>query len=182
MARRKKTNWIKLLKKIGKVLFGEDSKSSRSVRKSSRKTAKSVARRKSEPKRKPVPKKTVKKIKPKVSKPIKKAAKKSIKNKSAGKKTLRKRQPKIIKEALAILPVAEVTHYFSNVDVAVLKIKSGDIRVGDKIHFKGHTTNFTQEVLSMQINHKPVLIAQKGDDLGLKVKSRVRAGDLVTKL
>lgn len=85
----------------------------------------------------------------------------------------------MVKDALAALPMAEVTHYFPHVRAAVLKIKAGDIRIGDQLQFKGHTTDFTQKVTSMQIDHKPVAIATKGDDFGLEVKSRVRAGDLV---
>jgi putative protease len=122
----------------------------------------------------------------KAAKPSKKAPKKKpakpAKKKTVKKKTAPKKTGVMVKEALAALPVAEVTHYFPHVDVAVLKIKTGTIRVGDKLHFKGHTTNFTQKVASMQIDHKPVLIAKKGDDFGVQVKSRVRAGDLVTKI
>ncbi len=92
-----------------------------------------------------------------------------------------KKQPAIVKSALAALPVAEVTHYFPKVDAAVLKIKVGDIRIGDELRFKGHTTDFAQKVTSMQIDHKSIEIAKKGDDLGLEVKTRVRAGDLVYK-
>ena len=86
-----------------------------------------------------------------------------------------------MKIALAALPNAEVTHYFPHVNAAVLKIKTGDIRIGDELLFKGHTTDFKQKVVSMQIDHKPVLIAKKGDDFGVEVKSRVRAGDQVFK-
>ena len=114
-------------------------------------------------------------------KTVKKAAAKA-KGKAGNKKASAAKTGAMVKEALAALPVAEVTHYFPHVNVAVLKIKTGTIRVGDKLHFKGHTTNFTQKVASMQIDHKPVLIAKKGDDFGVQVKSRVRAGDLVTKI
>ncbi len=87
----------------------------------------------------------------------------------------------MVKKALAALPVAEVTHYFPHVKAAVLKIKTGNIRIGDELRFKGHTTNFKQRVVSMQIDHKPVMVAGKGDDFGVEVGSRVRVGDLVFK-
>lgn len=140
----------------------------------------------SKPKAKAKPKKAPAKKK---SKPVKKknAAKKVLKAKAGkSKKTKKasgpaKKQPKMVKEALAAFPAAEVTHYFPKVDVAVLKIKVGAIRIGDELQFKGHTTDFSQKVVSMQIDHKPISLAQKGDDLGLKVKDRVRAGDLVYK-
>lgn len=82
---------------------------------------------------------------------------------------------------MAAIPAAEVTHYFPKVNVAVLKIKAGSIRIGDELQFKGHTTDFKQAVTSMQIDHQPVLIAKKGDDFGVQVMTRVRAGDLVFK-
>ena len=87
----------------------------------------------------------------------------------------------MVKVALAAMPTAEVTHYFPHVNAAVLKIKTGEIRIGDELLFKGHTTDFKQKVISMQIDHQPVMIAKKGDDFGVEVKSRVRAGDLVFK-
>jgi putative protease len=147
---------MKFLKKIGKALF------------SSKKKAKS-------------PKKAAKK---KAAKPVrKKAAKKTAKpaKKKTGKKAGAKKQPAMVKAALAAMPIAEVTHYFPHVNAAVLKIKTGEIRIGDELQFKGHTTDFKQKVVSMQIDHKPVLVARKGDDFGVEVKSRVRAGDLVFK-
>ena len=127
------------------------------------------------------PKKATKPAKKKTSaKKIKKSTPKKVK---LSKKTAKKsaKQPTIVKAALAALPVAEVTHYFPNVNAAVLKIKVGNIRIGDELHFKGHSTDFKEKVTSMQIDHKPISIAQKGDDFGLEVTSRVRAGDLVFK-
>jgi len=51
--------------------------------------------------------------------------------------------------------------------------------VGDKIHIKGHTTDFEQVVESMQIENRPVEEAKAGDDVGIKVKERVRPNDTV---
>ncbi len=166
---------MKFLKKLGKVLFG-----SPKAAKSSKPKAKTAGKKPAKPAKKKAAKPALKK---KTRKPVKKAAVRSkAKPAKASKKKPAKKQTVMVKEALAALPVAEVTHYFPHVNAAVLKIKSGEIRVGDKLHFKGHTTNFIQKVISMQIDHQPVLVARKGDDFGVEVKSRVRAGDLVTKL
>jgi len=167
---------MSFLKKIGKVLFG--AAKSKKVPKPKIKTLKKKTAKQSK-------KKAPKSSKKKVSKASKKATKKvpkKVKGKSVKKKIKPSKRTGMVKEALAALPVAEVTHYFPHVDAAVLKIKDGDIRVGDKLHFKGHTTNFTQKIVSMQIDHQPVLIAKKGDDFGVQVKARVRAGDVVTKI
>jgi putative protease len=155
-------------KKIGKALFG-NSKPKKIVKTPKKAPKKKIA--------KPAKKKTKKPLSKKAAK------KKSVKPSAKGskKKVPAKRRMAVIKSAMAALPAATVTHYFPHVNAAVLKIKTGEIRIGDELHFKGHTTDFNQKVISMQIDHKPVLIAKKGDDFGVEVKSRVRAGDLVFK-
>ena len=77
--------------------------------------------------------------------------------------------------------VGKVTHYFTKIGVAVVEL-SDTLKIGDKISIEGATTNFEQEVESMQIEHKPVEEAKKGDSIGLKVKDRVREGDSVYKI
>ena len=167
---------MKFLKKLGKALFGS-SKPKNTVKSKAKTSPKKVARPAKKKAAKPGTKKTQKKVAPK-AKP--KAAKKKV-TKPAKKKKTSKKLPRMVKSALAAFPTAEVTHYFPHVNAAVLRIKIGEIRIGDELHFKGHTTDFKEKVVSMQINHKPVMIAKKGDDFGVGVKSRVRAGDLVFK-
>lgn len=75
-------------------------------------------------------------------------------------------------------PVAEVTHYYNKIGVAVLAL-SHTLTVGDVIHIAGHTTDICQMVKSMQIDHRPITEAHPGDDVALKVLDRVRVGDRV---
>ena len=77
--------------------------------------------------------------------------------------------------------IGEVDDYFAHVGVAALVLK-GDLLVTDTIHIKGHTTDLTQLVGSMQIDHKTVEKAKKKDSVGIKVKDRVRKGDTVYKV
>ena len=77
--------------------------------------------------------------------------------------------------------VGEVTHYYTRIGVAVIRI-TAPLRVGDRIAIKGHTTNFEQTVDSMQIEHEAVEEAKPGDLVGLKVVERVREGDIVYKI
>ncbi|MEM1822569.1 MAG: hypothetical protein QXX33_00305 [Candidatus Hadarchaeales archaeon] len=77
--------------------------------------------------------------------------------------------------------VGKVTHYFTKIGVGVIEL-SDELKVGDKISIEGATTNFQQTVESMQIEHKPVDKAGPGQSIGLKVKDRVREGDLVYKI
>jgi translation elongation factor EF-1alpha len=77
--------------------------------------------------------------------------------------------------------VAKVTHYWSKVGVAAIKLYD-TLSVGDTIHISGSTTDFEQAVDSMEIEHEAVERAKKGQDVGLKVKERVRKGDRVYKV
>ncbi|MGQ9618427.1 MAG: hypothetical protein ACUVUG_05635 [Candidatus Aminicenantia bacterium] len=74
-----------------------------------------------------------------------------------------------------------VTHYFNRIGVAVLQL-SDELRVGDTIHIKGHSTDFTQKVISMQIEHKSVEMGKPGDNIALKVDDVVKEHDLVFKV
>ena len=79
-------------------------------------------------------------------------------------------------------PIGEITHYFPHVKAGVIKIEKGTVTTGDTIYVKGHTTSFEQKIKSMQINHVPVESASKGQEIGIKVKGRVRRGDKVYKV
>ncbi len=74
--------------------------------------------------------------------------------------------------------IGKVSTYFSHVDVAAIKL-SGKLKIGDKIHLSGHTTDFKQKVESMQIDKEKVSQAKKGDHIGIRVKEKVRPNDKV---
>lgn len=79
-------------------------------------------------------------------------------------------------------PIGQVTHYFSNIKVAVIDLSS-PLKRGDKIRIAGgEETDFEQEVDSMQIDHKEVGSAKKGDSVGMKVQEKVREGYKVFKV
>jgi putative protease len=77
--------------------------------------------------------------------------------------------------------VGKVTHYFDHLSVAVLALTDG-IRVGDTLHFLGHSTDFKQEMTSIQIEHKAVDTAKPGEDVAVKVIQRVHPNDAVFKV
>ncbi len=74
--------------------------------------------------------------------------------------------------------IGEVTHYYSQISVAVIQL-SGDLKIGERISIIGHTTEFSQTVESMQVNHQAIDSASAGDEIALKVWDYVRRGDLV---
>lgn len=115
------------------------------------------------------------------------ARRKAVKRKRpAAKKAAKKRVVCKKKAALAKKPKQQagalgiVTHYFPHVQAAVVKLKA-PLSQGDVIRVKGHTTDFTQTVASMQIDHVAVANAKKGSEIGLQVNSRVRQHDAVYK-
>lgn len=77
--------------------------------------------------------------------------------------------------------IGEVTHFYTRLNVAVLAL-TDPIRVGDTVHFLGHSTDFRQEVKSLQIEHQSVSEAKPGQDVALKVERRVHPHDQVFKL
>jgi len=136
------------------------------------------------PKKKKISKKkSIKKrvIKRKVSK--KKVAKsKTIKKKVLRKKPAKKRPApkKAAAKKIEGKIVGIITHYFPQVRAAVIKLKA-PLSVGDTIKIKGYTTDFTQNIVSMQIDRVPINSAKKGQEIGLLVDSRARQHDLVYK-
>ncbi len=79
------------------------------------------------------------------------------------------------------IEVGRVTHYYSYLSVAVLKLV-GSVKLGDEIHILGHTTDFTQRVFSMQVDHREVLWVHPGDNVALKVAEPVREHDVIYRI
>lgn len=78
--------------------------------------------------------------------------------------------------------VGKISDYFRKIEVAAINITQGTLSVGDTIHIKGHTTDFTQTVESMQIEHEQIQTAKPGDSIGIKVNEPVRDHDTVYKV
>jgi len=75
--------------------------------------------------------------------------------------------------------IGVVIHYWSKIGVAGVHITEGKLEVGDTIHIKGHTSDFTQPVDSMQVDNESVEVAKPGDDVGLRVAEPAREHDEV---
>jgi translation elongation factor EF-1alpha len=78
--------------------------------------------------------------------------------------------------------IGTIIDYFAKVGVLAFRVEEDGLKVGDTIHVKGHTTDLTQEVTSMQIDRENIEEAKVGDDVGIKAKDRVRKGDAVFKV
>ena len=77
--------------------------------------------------------------------------------------------------------IGMVSDFFAHPVVAGIELTAG-VKVGDRIHILGHTTDMELNVDSMQINNAPVTEAKAGDAIGIKVPDRVRRGDTVYKV
>jgi len=77
--------------------------------------------------------------------------------------------------------IGHITHFYNRISVGVLDL-TDNLELGDKIHILGHTTDFIQNVTSMEIEHKKVTAVGPGDEVALKVIEPVRKGDDIFKL
>lgn len=77
--------------------------------------------------------------------------------------------------------IGVITHYYGKLSVGIVRL-SDTLKVGDTVHIKGHSSDFTQVVDSIQIEHKNVSEAKAGDLIGLKVIQKVHEHDKVYKV
>ena len=77
--------------------------------------------------------------------------------------------------------IGTVDHFFGNISVSMIKL-SDALKVGDKIHIKGSTSDFVQDIASMQIDRVPAQEAKAGDLISIKVDQKVRKDDAVYKV
>jgi len=157
--------------------------------------------------RKPAKKAVKKKTLGKTSPPRKKIAKKKTLKKITAKKPAKKKivkitkpsgEPEVTPKPLIVEPgppprtlppleepttneeaMGTVTHYYSHLNVAVVQINKGKLRTGDTIHVKGHSSDFTQAVESMEYEHQHVDQAAAGQSVGIRVKDHAREHDIV---
>jgi len=79
------------------------------------------------------------------------------------------------------IEVGRVTHFYGHICVAVLQLKDS-LKLGDKIHILGHSTDFEQRVSSIEVEHHPVVWVKPGDNVAVKVIEPVREHDIVYRI
>ena len=77
--------------------------------------------------------------------------------------------------------IGTVTHYFGHINVVIIQL-SDALKIGDTIHVKGHTSDFTQTINSMQIEHASVTEAKAGEAVGIKIEQKSHPKDKVFKV
>jgi len=78
--------------------------------------------------------------------------------------------------------IGMIIHFFTNVNVAAVKITAGELKIGDTIHIVGAHTDFKHRIDSMEIDRNPVQMVKAGDDVGIKVNERAREHDIIYKM
>ena len=78
--------------------------------------------------------------------------------------------------------IGTVVHYFKGPSVAVVRVTEGELAVGDQVRFHGHTTDFTEQIASMEVNHQKVERARPGEEVAIQVTDRARQHDQVLKV
>ena len=79
------------------------------------------------------------------------------------------------------LEIGKVTHYYGHLHVAVLQLSEG-LKTGDQVHILGHSTDFTQKVTSMEVDHHVVTWVKPGDNVAIKVIEPVHEHDRVFRI
>lgn len=77
--------------------------------------------------------------------------------------------------------IGKITHYYGHLSVGIIELSDG-LKLGETIHIKGHSSDFTQGVDSMQIEHASVSEAKSGDSIGIKIAQKVHPHDKVYKV
>jgi putative protease len=78
--------------------------------------------------------------------------------------------------------VGEVFHFYGKIGVAAIRLTDDGIAIGDTVQIQGPSTNLEQTVDTLQIEHADVSRAGPGQEVGMKVRDRVREKDFVYKL
>jgi hypothetical protein len=146
---------------------------------------KSTARKKTRTAKKPAKKTRARRTSPKRSKSSTRPSTKPVRKPARAKPSPPRAAPTPKPPAQAAPReerVGVVTHYYNHLSVAIIRIESGTLHVGDEIHIHGHTTDFTQKVESLEVDHAPATEVGPNDDFGLKVVEHAREHDVVYKV
>lgn len=77
------------------------------------------------------------------------------------------------------IQIGKVTHYYDKIGVAVVEVKSQPLKIGDTVKISGHDKEFTQKIVSLQVEHKQVKEVPVGESCGVKVDQAVKPGDVL---
>ena len=111
-----------------------------------------------------------------MAKKLKKAVTKKVAKKASNKSSKKSVSTKVLVSIQK--PIDGITHYYGNIEVGIIKFNK-PVKVGVEVEIRGATTNFSQKLNSMQYDHKPIEVAPKGKEVGVKLDDKARDGDEV---
>jgi len=85
-------------------------------------------------------------------------------------------QKEVLITKMADKKIGTITHFYDVISVGIVKLDR-KLKVGDKVRIQGSTTNFEQEISEIQFEHESIPNGKKGQEVGVKVKEKVRDGD-----
>lgn len=77
--------------------------------------------------------------------------------------------------------IGRVIHYFDKAMVAVVRL-TDSLKTGEMVKFVHGESEFTQSVDSMEVEHKKIQSAKKGDEVAVKVEQKAKEGTRVYKV
>ncbi len=76
--------------------------------------------------------------------------------------------------------VGFVQKFYKRINVAEIKIETGELTIGDRIMIQGPTTGVVEQTVgSMEIEHQPIQCVKKGQAVGIKSEYVLRPNDRV---
>lgn len=151
-------------------------------RKTTRQTlTKAKVRRAKKVARKVVKRAAKKTFKKRITRKVVRKTTKKVSRKSAAKRAVKKTTKKravLVKAIKGPKAIGTVTHFYDGLGVAIVKFSKA-MAIGTPLKFKGATTDFEDKIISMQFDRKPITLARKNLEVGIKVKGKVREGDKV---
>jgi putative protease len=75
-----------------------------------------------------------------------------------------------------------VTHYYPRAHACLIRVEESELRAGDTVHIRGHTTDYYQRVERLEWEHQSLPVARPGHEVAMQVSQRVREGDVVYRL
>jgi len=143
---------------------------------------KTAARKTGAARKKSAKKAAPKRASSKKARPVAKVASKARPPRAAAQPAAAAPKPVAAPSAPGEERIGVVTHYYNHLSVAIVRLESGRLHLGDTVHIRGHTTDFTQRVESLQVEHAMTTDVGPNDDFGLKVVEAAREHDVVYKV
>ncbi len=77
------------------------------------------------------------------------------------------------------IQIGKITHYYDKIQVAVVEVMNQPVKLGDTVKIVGHDNEFTQKIISLQVEHNQLNEVKPGESCGMKMDQKVKTGDML---